>query len=81
MLPCLEDFPLAEEYDRGNFPIERNLFLSLHSGLGVDTYPIGVDENRERVLEVLKTIKTLSNKHQKPLSARSVSDGEAKIGD
>ena len=40
-----------------------------------------MDENRERVLEVLKTIKTLSNKHQKPLSARFVSDGGAKIGD
>ncbi len=81
MLPCLEDFPLAEEYDQGNFPIERNLFLSLHSGLGVDTYPIGVDEDKERVLDILKTIKTLSDKYQKPLSARFVSDGEAKIGD
>jgi hypothetical protein len=40
-----------------------------------------VDEDRERVLEILKTIKTLSNKHQKPLSARFVSDGEARIGD
>ena len=35
-----------------SFSIERNLFLSLHSGLGIDTYPIGIDEQPERVLEI-----------------------------
>src|SRR3989344_3303199 len=45
MIPCLEDFELAEEYEKGNFAIERNLFLSLNSGLAIDTYPIGVDED------------------------------------
>lgn len=44
MLPCLEDFELTKEYEAGNFSIERNVFLSLHSGLGIDTYPIGIDD-------------------------------------
>lgn len=81
MMPCLEDFELADEYAKGEFSIERNIYLSLHSGLGIDTYPIGIDENRERILEILQLIQALSNKYQKPLSARFVSDGKAKIGD
>lgn len=80
MFPCLEDFLLAEEYERGNFSIERNLFLSLHSGLGIDTYPIGVDEDRKRIIQILRLVQGLSNKHAKPLSVRFVSDGVTKIG-
>ncbi len=80
MFPCLEDSVLANEYEKGNFSIERNLFLSLHSGVGIDTYPIGVDQNPSRVLEILKLTQKLSAKFQKPLSARFVSDGVAKIG-
>lgn len=80
MFPCLEDFELAKEYEQGNFSIERNLFLSLHSGLGIDTYPIDIDEKPKRVLEILNLTKRLSDKYQKPLSARFVSDGKAKIG-
>lgn len=81
MFPCLEDFELADEYEKGNFSIERNVFLSLHSGLGIDTYPIGIDEKPERIVEILKLVQGLSNKYQKPLSARFVSDGKAKIGE
>jgi len=80
MFPCLEDFELTEEYEKGNFSIERNIYLSLHSGVGIDTYPIGVDEKPERVLEIFKLLQNLSNKYKKPLSARFVSDGKAKIG-
>ena len=80
MLPCLEDFELANEYENGNFSIERNLYLSLHSGLGVDTFPVGLDESPQRILEVLSLIQRLSQKYKKPLSARFVSDGKAKIG-
>ena len=80
MFPCLEDFELAVEYEQGNFPIERNAFLSLHSGLGIDSYPIGIDERPERIAEVLTLIQGLSNKYGKPLSARFVSDGKASIG-
>ncbi|MBI2085754.1 DUF711 family protein [Candidatus Daviesbacteria bacterium] len=79
MLPCLEDFELADEYASGNFSIERNIYLSLHSGLGIDTYPIGIDEKPERVKEILKLLQGLSNKYKKPLSARFVSDGKTKI--
>jgi len=81
MFPCLEDFELAAEYELGNFSIERNVYLSLHSGLGVDTYPIGVDENPKRVLEILSLLRGLAAKYDKPLSARFVSDGKAKIGE
>jgi uncharacterized protein DUF711 len=80
MFPCLEDAALAREYERGNFSIERNIFLSLHSGLGIDTYPIAIDENPERVLEILQLLRALSNRYQKALSARFVSDGKARIG-
>ncbi|MFA4954135.1 MAG: DUF711 family protein [Patescibacteria group bacterium] len=80
MFPCLEDFLLAEEYEKGNFSLERNLYLSLNSGLGIDTYPIGIDEKPESVLNVLRVVQKLSNKYVKPLSVRFVSDGKAKIG-
>ncbi len=80
MLPCLEDFELAKEYEAGRFSIERNIFLALHSGLGVDTYPIGIDENPERILQVLCLLQKLSSKYKKPLSARFVSDGKTKTG-
>lgn len=81
MIPCLEDTYLAKEYEKGYFSIERNLFLSLHCGLGIDVYPIGVDEKKEKVLNVLKLIKGLAIKYNKPLSARFVSDGVAKVGE
>ncbi len=81
MFPCLEDFELAQEYENGNFSIERNIFLSLHSGLGIDTYPIGIDESSERVQQLLNLLLSLSKKYNKPLSARFVSDGKARIGE
>ncbi|MBF0277257.1 MAG: DUF711 family protein [SAR324 cluster bacterium] len=80
MLPCLEDFELAVEYEAGNFPLERNIFLSLHCGLGIDTYPIGIDESPDRVLEILSLLQQLSVKYNKALSARFVSDGQSSIG-
>lgn len=80
MMPCLEDFELADEYEKGEFSIERNIYLSLHSGLGIDTYPMGIDEDPARILEILKLVQALSNKYKKPLSARFVSDGKATIG-
>ncbi len=81
MFPCLEDFELADEYEAGNFSIERNIYLSLHSGLGIDTYPIAVDESQERVLQVLRLLKGLSDKYRKPLAARFVCDGRSKEGE
>ena len=81
MFPCLEDFELADEYEKGNFSIERNIFLSLHSGLGIDTYPIAVNQNKEKIIGILRLVQQLSNKYNKPLSVRFVSDGKAKIGE
>jgi uncharacterized protein (UPF0210 family) len=81
MFPCLEDLELANEYEKGNFPIERNIYLSLHCGLGIDTYPIGIDEDQTKVTGILTLVQGLSNKYKKPLSVRFVSDGKAKIGE
>jgi hypothetical protein len=81
MLPCLEDFDLASEYESGNFSVGMNLFLSLHSGLGIDTYPVGINESDETILNIIKLTRALSQKYMKPLSIRFVSDGKAKIGD
>jgi hypothetical protein len=80
MLPCLEDFDLAAAYEKGGFTMERCLFLSMHSGVGIDTYPIGIDEKPDRVLEIMQLTQALSNKHRKPLAVRFASDGLAKIG-
>jgi uncharacterized protein (UPF0210 family) len=80
MFPCVEDFSLAEQYEENDFLIERNVFLSLHSGLGIDVYPIGINEDKERVLEILSLLKGLAEKYDKPLAARFVSDGKAKSG-
>jgi hypothetical protein len=81
MFPCLEDTELAAEYDNGRFSVERNTFLSLHCGLGLDTYPLGVDERPARILEVLRLVRALSNRYRKPLSVRFVSDGKTRIGE
>jgi hypothetical protein len=80
MFPCLEDFELAEEYEQGRFSIERNIFLAMHSGLGVDTYPLGIDEAPERIRQILELLRGLSLRYGKPLSARFVSDGKARVG-
>jgi len=80
MFPCLEDFELATEYERGAFSVERCTFLSLQSGLGLDAYPIAIDEVPTRIIEVLTLLQGLSNKHRKPLSARFISDGIARMG-
>ena len=81
MLPCLEDFELADEYEQGHFSIERNIYLSLHSGLGIDTYPVGIDEDAARIFDILSLLMGFARKYHKPLSARFVSDGISKIGD
>jgi uncharacterized protein len=81
MLPCLEDFELATEYEQGCFSLERNLFASLQCGLGIDTYPIAVDEPPERVVQALRLVQGLSARYGKPLSVRFVSDGTAHVGE
>ena len=81
MLPCLEDFELAEEYEAGQFDIERNLYVSMHCGLGIDTYPIGIDETSERILSVLQLVRGLGLRYGKPLVIRFVSDGVAAVGE
>jgi uncharacterized protein (UPF0210 family) len=81
MFPVCEDSAIARWYEQGDFSVERNLFLSLHSGLGIDTYPIGVDESPARVRQILALVQALAAKHAKCLAVRFVTDGRARIGD
>jgi len=81
MLPCLEDFELAAKYQEGQFTVERNIFMSLHSGLGIDTYPIAANEKPAAILDVLKLLQGLSRKYSKCMSARFISDGKARVGE
>lgn len=81
MFPCLEDFELAAEYEQGNFDLATNIYLSLHSGTGIDTYPIGIDEEPRAVLDSLRLMRALAGKYSKPLSVRFISDGRSRIGE
>ena len=81
MFPCLEDEGLAQAYEIGAFSLERNLFVSLHSGLGVDTYPFGLDQNPAAFKRLIPLVRALSQKYKKPLSLRFISDGLARIGE
>lgn len=42
---------------------------------------MGVDEDLDRILEVLRLVHGLSIKYRKPLPARFISDGRARIGE
>ncbi len=52
----------------------------MHSGLGVDTYPVGIDEKPESMLALLRVVHGLACQHGKPLSVRLVSDRIARVG-
>ena len=80
MLPCLEDFQLAEQYEKGAFSLERNLFLSLHCGLGIDTYPAPLDTPLERLQDLGEQVRRLALKYQKCLSIRLIADGKSQAG-
>jgi hypothetical protein len=80
MFPCLEDEGLSSLYEQGRFGVDTALFLSLHSGVGLDTYPIAMDEPPEILVDTLRLVRALSLKHRKSLSVRFVSDGIARVG-
>ena len=52
----------------------------MHCGIGIDTYPIGIDESPEKVFDVLTLLHGLSTKYKKPMMARFISHGRAKVG-
>jgi len=54
----------------------KNLRCEAISPLRCD---LGIDENHDKVKGVLTLVQGLSNKHNKPLSVRFLSDGKAKI--
>lgn len=60
MWSTLEDAALTAEYERGHFDLARNFLASLHCGLGIDTYPIGIDESPARVVDVLRCMQSVA---------------------
>ena len=70
MLPVLEDYGLSERNNEGIFNITNLLIYSTVCGTGLDTIPLPGDVSDKTIYSLLLDIATLSNKLDKPLSAR-----------
>ena len=70
MLPVLEDFGLARRNSEGGFDVTHLLAFSAVCGTGLDTIPLPGDVSERRLYALLLDIASLSEKLNKPLSAR-----------
>lgn len=70
MLPVLEDKILAKRAAEGRYGISELLLYSSVCGTGLDVVPIAGDSSAESMASVIGDVAALSNKYQKPLSAR-----------
>lgn len=70
MLPVLEDKVLAKRAAEGRYGISELLLYSSVCGTGLDVVPIAGDSSAESMASVIGDVAALSNKYQKPLSAR-----------
>ncbi len=70
MLPVLEDEVLAIRAVEGRYGISELLLYSSVCGTGLDVVPIAGDSSAESMAAVIGDVAALSNKYQKPLSAR-----------
>jgi hypothetical protein len=70
MLPVLEDFGLARRNSEGGFDVTHLLAYSAVCGTGLDTIPLPGDVSERRLYALLLDIAALSEKLNKPLSAR-----------
>ncbi len=70
MLPVLEDFGLARRNSEGGFDVTHLLAYSAVCGTGLDTIPLPGDVSERRLYALLLDIASLSEKLNKPLSAR-----------
>jgi len=70
MLPVLEDFGLARRNSEGGFNVTHLLAFSAVCGTGLDTIPLPGDVSERRLYALLLDIASLSEKLNKPLSAR-----------
>jgi uncharacterized protein (UPF0210 family) len=70
MLPLLEDYGLARRNTEGNFDIFNLLTYSAVCGTGLDTIPLPGNISEKKLFALLLDIASLSQKLNKPLSAR-----------
>ncbi len=70
MLPVLEDKVLARRAAEGRYGISELLLYSSVCGTGLDVVPIAGDSTAEAMAAVIGDVAALSDKYQKPLSAR-----------
>lgn len=70
MLPVLEDSTLAQRASEGILTIKDLLLFSAVCGIGLDIIPLPGNTSVEQLYAVLLDIATLSNRLDKPLTAR-----------
>jgi len=70
MLPILEDYGLAMRNNEEMFDIRDLLLYSAVCGTGLDTVPLPGDVPEKKLYVLLLDVASLSNKLNKPLSAR-----------
>jgi len=70
MLPILEDYGLAMRNNEEMFDIRDLLLYSAVCGTGLDTIPLPGDVPEKKLYVLLLDVASLSNKLNKPLSAR-----------
>jgi len=70
MLPVLEDKVLARRAAEGRYGISELLLYSSVCGTGLDVVPIAGDSTAAAMAAVIGDVAALSDKYQKPLSAR-----------
>jgi len=81
MLPVLEDYGLAKRNIDGAFNLTDLLLYSSVCGTGLDTIPLPGDVSEERLYALLLDIASLSNKLDKPLSARLMPVPDKRVGE
>ncbi len=70
MLPVLEDQVLAQRVSEGRFDLRDLLLYSSACGTGLDMVPLPGDASPESLAGIVMDVAALSNRLQKPLSAR-----------
>jgi uncharacterized protein (UPF0210 family) len=81
MLPILEDYGLAMRNIDGTFNLTDLLLYSSVCGTGLDTIPLPGDISEEKLYALLLDIASISNKLDKPLSARLMPVPQKKVGE
>jgi len=81
MLPVLEDATLAKRAAEGKLTIKDLLLYSTVCGTGLDTVPLPGDTTVEQLYAILLDLATLSQRLDKPLTARLMPIPGKKAGD